>query len=119
MSAADRVRRSPPAYLLVALLLALGLGGAPRVAGVTGDVHLVVAAVAGVHGPQAVLDLHSHPRLGEHRQPGKAAGLLSTLVIALLLGHRRRSFRPRTTPPALGRPACGSRAPPGLSTTPA
>jgi hypothetical protein len=119
MSAADRVRRSPLACLLVALVLALGLGGAARAGVAAGDGHPVVAAVAGAQGPQAILDLHSHPRLGEHRQPGKAAGLLSTLVIALLLGHLRRSFRPRTTPPALGRPACGSRAPPGFSTTPA
>jgi hypothetical protein len=119
MSAADRARRSPPVCLLVALLLALGLGGAARAGLAAGDGHPVVAAVAGSHGPQAVLDLHSHPRLGEHRPAGKAAGLLSALVIALLLGRLRRSFRPRTAPPALGRPACGSRAPPGFSTAPA
>jgi MYXO-CTERM domain-containing protein len=119
MSAADRTRRSPLACLLVALVLALGLGGAAHAGTAPGDGHSVIASLAGSQGQQAVIDLHSHPRLGEHRQPGKAAGPLSALVIALLLGHRRRSFRPRTAPPALGRPACGSRAPPGLSTTPA
>jgi hypothetical protein len=119
MSAADRTRRSPLACLLVALVLTLGLGGAARSGVAAGDGHPVVAAAATGQGPQAVLDLHSHPRLGEHRQPGKTVGPLSTLVIALLLGYRRRSFRPRTAPPALGRPACGSRAPPRLSTTPA
>ncbi|MDN3351561.1 hypothetical protein [Actinomadura sp. DC4] len=116
---ADRTRRSPLACLLVALVLALGLGGAARTGASAGDGHAVVAAASGGQGPQAVLDLHSHPRLGEHRSSGKAAGPLSALVVALLIGRRRRSFRPVATLSAPGRPACGSRAPPGLSTTPA
>jgi hypothetical protein len=110
MTAGDRRLAS----LLVALALALGLGGAARPGAVPGDGHPMVAAAVGGQGPQAVLDLHSQPRLAQH--PGKAAGPLSTLVLALLLGYRRRSSPARDVACVTGRPACGSRAPPALTT---
>jgi hypothetical protein len=75
----------------------------------------VVATAAGTQGPQAILDLHSQPRPGEHRQTGKVAGLLSALVIVLLAGRRRPSSPARDVPPPSGRPACGSRAPPAFT----
>jgi hypothetical protein len=116
MTAGDRAQRSRLACLLVALVLALGLGGAARSAAGPGDGHPVVAAVAGGQSPQAVLDVHFQPRLAPH--PGSAAGPLSALVIALLLGLRRRTPPGRGVVTATGRPACGSRAPP-VPVTPA
>jgi hypothetical protein len=104
------------ACLLVALVLALGLSGAAHAGAAAGHDHPVVAA-AGGHGPQAILDLHSQPRPGEHRPTGKAAGVLSALVILLPAGRRRLSSPARDVRPAIGRPACGSRAPP--ASTPA
>ena len=113
MSAGDRVRRSPLACLLVALVVAFGLSGAAQAgAAAAGHGHPVVATATGAQGPQAILDLHSQPRPGEHRQTGTAAGFLSALVIVLLAGRRRRSAPARDVPPSSGRPACGSRAPP-------
>lgn len=115
MSAGDRVRRSPLACLLVALVVALGLSGAAQAGAAAGHGHSVVATAAGTQGPQAILDLHSQPRPGEHRQTGKVAGLLSALVIVLLAGRRRPSSPARDVPPPSGRPACGSRAPPAFA----
>jgi hypothetical protein len=112
MPAADRTRQSPLACLLVALVVALGLSGAAQAGAAAGHGHPMVATAAVGPGPQAVLDLHSQPRPGEHRPTGKAAGLLSALVIVLLAGRRRLSSPARDVPPASGRPACGSRAPP-------
>lgn len=112
MSAGDRVRRSPLACLLVALVVALGLSGTAQAGAAAGHGHPVVATAAVGPGTQAILDLHSQPRPGEHRQTGKAAGLLSALVILLLAGRRRLSSPARDVPPPSGRPACGSRAPP-------
>jgi hypothetical protein len=113
MASGDRARRSPLACLLVALVLGLGLGGAGHAAASPGAGHAVLTAVGG-SGPQAVLDLHSVPRLGEHA--GKAAGLAPALVVALLLARWRRSSRVRGVVPPPGRPALGSRAPPRIST---
>jgi hypothetical protein len=112
MSAADRARRSPLACLLVALVVAFGLSGAAQAGVAAGHGHLVVATAAGVQGPQAVLDLHSQPRPGEHRQTGTAAGFSPALVIVPAAGRRRLSSPARDVPPSSGRPACGSRAPP-------
>lgn len=116
MTAGDRARRSRLACLLVALVLALGLGGAARSGPGSGDGHPVVATVSGGPSPQAVLDVHLQPRLAPH--PGSAAGPLSALVIALLLGRGRRTSPAHGVATATGRPACGSRAPP-VSATPA
>jgi hypothetical protein len=113
MASGDRARRSPLACLLVALVLTLGLGGTGHAAASRGAGHAVLAA-AGGSGPQAVLDLHSQPRLGEH--PGKAAGLAPALTVALLLARWRRSPRVRGIVSVRGRPALGSRAPPRIST---
>ena len=112
MSAGDRTRRSPLVCLLVALVVALGLGGAAQPGAATGHGHPVVATTTGGQGHQAILDLHSQPRPGGHRQTGTGAALLSALVIAVLAGRRRLSCRARDLPPSSGRPACGSRAPP-------
>lgn len=112
-------RRSPLACLLVALVIALGLGGGAPAGLGGGDRHPVVAAASGGQGPQAVLDLHTQPRLGEHRSSGATAALLSALVIALALGLLRGPAPARTALPAVGRPACGSRAPPASVLAPA
>ena len=116
MTAGDRARWSRPVCLLVALVLALGLGGAARSGAGSGDGHPVVATVAGGQSPQAVLDVHLQPRMAPH--PGSVAGPLSALVIALLIGRRRRTSPAHGAITATGRPACGSRAPP-VSATPA
>jgi hypothetical protein len=111
----DRVRRSPSAHLLgalVALLLALGSGGTAH-DGAASGASAVVAAVGG-QGPQAVLDLHAQPRIAGH--PGKAAGPAVALGVILLLVRWRRSPRVRVPVAVAGRLALGSRAPPRLST---
>jgi hypothetical protein len=118
MTAGGRTRRSPLACLLVALFLALGLSGAAQAGAGTGDGHPMVASAAGGQAPQAALVLHSQPRLGGHRQTGDAAALLSALVGCLLLGRWRRSAATHDVPPAAGRPARGSRAPPAQAPPP-
>jgi hypothetical protein len=116
MSAGDRTRRSPLACLLVALVVALGLSGAAQAGAAAGHGHPVVATAAGGQGPQAILDLHSQPRPGEHRQTGKATALLSALVIIVSSAGRHRPSSPaRGLPSSSGRPACGSRAPPAFA----
>jgi hypothetical protein len=115
MSAGDRTRRSPLACLLVALVVAFGLGGAAQPGAAAGHGHPVVATTAGGQGHQAILDLHSQPRPGGHRQTGTAEGLLSALVIVVLAGRHRLSSPGRDLPPSSGRPACGSRAPPAFA----
>ncbi|MCW2863243.1 MAG: hypothetical protein JWP48_4951 [Actinoallomurus sp.] len=118
MAAGGRTRRSPLVSLLVALFLLLGLSGAAQAGPGAGDGHPIVASAAGGQAPQAILVLHSQPRLGGHRQTGDAAALLSALVICLLLGRWRRSAAVRDVPPAAGRPARGSRAPPVFGSAP-
>lgn len=110
MQAADRMRRSPLACLLVALVLALGLSGAAQAGAGAGGGHPVVTAASGVPGPQAVLDLHAQPRLGTPRTDAAAAP--SALLAVLLLGRWRRRIRARAARGAPGRPPRGGRAPP-------
>jgi hypothetical protein len=114
MTAGSRTRRS--ACLLVAILLVLGLTGTAGVAAGAGDGRPIAVSVAGGPAPHAVLALHAQPRLGVHRPGGDAAALLSALVIALLLGRRRRTRAARGLPAATARPARGSRAPPARTT---
>lgn len=112
----DRAHRSSPAYLLgalVALLLALGAGGASHGGAAPGE-HAVVA-VAGGQGTQAVLDLHGAPRLAGH--PGNAATASVALGVVLPPARWRRSSRAHASPAAFGRPVRGSRAPPRPSTS--
>ena len=115
MRAADRTPRSLFACLLgglVALLIALGPGGAAHgTASPAG--HAVVAAAVG-HGPQAILDLHSQPRVAEH--PGNSSAPAVAPAVALPLILWRRSRRVRASAPVPGRPALGGRAPPRPST---
>jgi hypothetical protein len=112
----DRAHRSSSAHLLgalVALLLALGPGGASHGTAAPGE-HAVVA-VAGVQGTQAVLDLHGVPRLAGN--PGNAATAPVALGVVLLPARWRRSSRARASAAAFGRPVRGSRAPPRPSTS--
>jgi hypothetical protein len=110
MSATSRRRWPASACLLVALILALGLGGGAVQARVAYGAHHPVVATAGASGPQAVLGPQSPAWLGGHL--GKAVGPVSALVIGLLLARWRRSSAAFGVPRTAARPSCGSRAPP-------
>ncbi len=117
MAAGDRAgRHVPPAWarpvlLLVALALAIGLGPAPAGAAVGG--HAV--AVAATQNAQAVPAIHVPSQPVPH--PGDA--VWPVLLLALLLGAWRRPARTHVVVAAAGRLACGSRAPPAPTATPA